>query len=205
METRANYFLVGLFVVVLSLGLLGFVIWLAKFQLDTSVAHYDVVYQGSVTGLKQGSAVRFSGVKVGEVTNEIEDLAGNVKSAGRATPTLDASSLEVGGKGLEVVVEVPMYRSDAIVRHADALQGMPQAGDDNLRVAAATAAALGFEDGAAVVLTGAKGAQTHARLVIDEGVPEGACVLAAARGALAELAIHGAALELARASGDAAA
>ena len=51
--------------VVLSLGLLGFVVWLAKFQLDTTVAHYDVVYRGSVTGLKQGSAVRFSGVKVG--------------------------------------------------------------------------------------------------------------------------------------------
>ncbi len=147
----------------------------------------------------------FEAVKVGELTNEIEDLAGNVKSAGRATPTLDASRLEVGGKGLEVVVEVPMYRSDAIVRHADALQGMPQAGDDDLRVAAATAAALGLEDGAAVMLEGAGGARAQAHLVVDDGVPEGACVIAAARGALAELAIHGAALELARASGDAAA
>ena len=98
-----------------------------------------------------------------------------------------------------------MYRSDAIVRHADALQGMPQAGDDNLRVDAATAAALGLEDGAAIMLEGTNGAQAQARLVVDEGVPEGACVIAAARGALAELAIHGAALALARASGDAAA
>ena len=68
METRANYFLVGVFVIVLSAGVLGFVVWLAKFQFDTTFAHYDVVYKGSVTGLKEGSAVRFSGVKVGEVT-----------------------------------------------------------------------------------------------------------------------------------------
>ena len=58
---------------------------------------------------------------------------------------------------------------------------------------------------AAVTLAGANGAQAQARLVVDEAVPEGACLIAAARGALAELAIHGAALELARASGDAAA
>ena len=157
-----------------------------------------------VLGSRLGLA-GFEAVKVSELTNEIEDLAGNVKSTGRATPTLDASRLEVGGTGLEVVVEVPMYRSDAIVRHADALQGMPQAGDDNLRVDAATAAALGLEDGAAIMLEGTNGAQAQARLVVDEGVPEGACVIAAARGALAELAIHGAALALARASGDAAA
>ena len=69
METRANYFLVGVFVIVFSAGALGFVVWLAKFQFDTTFAHYDVVYKGSVTGLKEGSAVRFSGVKVGEVTN----------------------------------------------------------------------------------------------------------------------------------------
>jgi len=68
METRANYFLVGLFVVVLTVGLIGFVIWLAKFQLDATYADYNVLYRGSVTGLKQGSSVRLSGVDVGEVT-----------------------------------------------------------------------------------------------------------------------------------------
>lgn len=68
MESRANYFLVGLFVVVLSVGLLAFVIWLTKFDADTSIARYEVLYRGSVTGLAQGSAVRLSGVKVGEVT-----------------------------------------------------------------------------------------------------------------------------------------
>ena len=67
METRANYLMVGSFVLVFSAGLLAFVIWLAKFQFDTEFARYDIHYAQSVTGLKVGSPVRYSGVGVGEV------------------------------------------------------------------------------------------------------------------------------------------
>ena len=67
METRASYLLVGFFVLALSFGLLGFILWLAKYQGDAAVEHYDVIFQGSVTGLKEGSPVRFSGVRIGEV------------------------------------------------------------------------------------------------------------------------------------------
>ena len=66
METRANYLLVGFFVILFALGFLGFVVWLAKVQIDTTFALYDIVYRGSVTGLKEGSPVRFSGVRVGQ-------------------------------------------------------------------------------------------------------------------------------------------
>ena len=68
METRANYLMVGAFVVALAVGLLVFVLWLAKFQFDTEFARYDIIYKGSVTGLRIGSPVRYSGVRVGEVT-----------------------------------------------------------------------------------------------------------------------------------------
>ncbi|MDX1401781.1 MAG: MlaD family protein, partial [Kiloniellales bacterium] len=37
------------------------------YQGDAAVDRYDIVYQGSVTGLKEGSPVRFSGVRIGEV------------------------------------------------------------------------------------------------------------------------------------------
>ncbi len=67
METRANYLLVGGFVLVFMIGLLGFVVWLAKFQFDTQYARYNVVFSRSVTGLGLGSAVRYNGVNVGEV------------------------------------------------------------------------------------------------------------------------------------------
>ncbi|MHA1600015.1 MAG: MlaD family protein [Alphaproteobacteria bacterium] len=68
METRANYLMVGTFVLALAVGLVVFVLWLAKFQFDTEFARYDIVFKDSVTGLRIGSPVRYSGVRVGEVT-----------------------------------------------------------------------------------------------------------------------------------------
>jgi phospholipid/cholesterol/gamma-HCH transport system substrate-binding protein len=67
METRANYILVGGFVLVLVTGLLAFVVWFAKLQFDTEFSRYEIVFEGSVTGLNLGSPVRYSGVRVGEV------------------------------------------------------------------------------------------------------------------------------------------
>ena len=67
METRANYVLVGGFVLLLMAGLAVFVLWFAKLQFDTEFHRYDVHFSGTVTGLNEGSPVRFSGVRVGEV------------------------------------------------------------------------------------------------------------------------------------------
>ncbi|HMB77326.1 MAG TPA: MlaD family protein, partial [Kiloniellaceae bacterium] len=105
METRANYFLVGLFVVALCAGLLGFTIWLAKFDVEASFAEYEVVYRGSVTGLKQGGAVRFSGVNVGEVTAIRLDPKdpGNVLIAievAKSTPVLADTTASLEFQGL---------------------------------------------------------------------------------------------------------
>lgn len=69
METRANYIMVGSFVLILAAGLVAFVLWLAKFQFDVQFSRYDIQYEGSVTGLRVGSPVRYRGVNVGEVTN----------------------------------------------------------------------------------------------------------------------------------------
>ncbi len=67
METRASYLLVGTFVLAFAVGLVGFVIWLAKFQFDTEFARFDIQFKGSVTGLSLSAPVRYSGVRVGEV------------------------------------------------------------------------------------------------------------------------------------------
>ena len=104
MESRANYLMVGLFILVLSVGLLGFVIWLAKFQVEAALTRYDVIFKGSVTGLKEGSPVRFSGVRVGEVVAIRLDPArpSQVRVAieiDKATPVLSdtEASLELEG------------------------------------------------------------------------------------------------------------
>lgn len=67
METRANYLLVGGFVLALVAGFMVFVVWFAKFQFDVEFRRYHIVFDGSVTGLSPGSPVRYSGVRVGEV------------------------------------------------------------------------------------------------------------------------------------------
>lgn len=69
METRANYLIVGGFVLALTFGLIGFVIWLAKVQFDTQFARYDIYFDGAVTGLQVGSQVKYRGITVGEVTS----------------------------------------------------------------------------------------------------------------------------------------
>lgn len=67
METRASYLLVGGFVLLLLAGTLGFLVWLAGAEGSGSTVRYDVIYEGSVTGLREGSPVRMNGVKVGDV------------------------------------------------------------------------------------------------------------------------------------------
>jgi phospholipid/cholesterol/gamma-HCH transport system substrate-binding protein len=67
METRASYLLVGTFVLAFAVGIVVFVIWLAKFQFDTEFARFDIQFKSSVTGLRLAAPVRYSGVRVGEV------------------------------------------------------------------------------------------------------------------------------------------
>lgn len=69
METKANYIVVGAFTLILLLGLVSAVVWLADVELDDEFAYYDLYFDGSVTGLKVGNPVRYRGVPVGVVTD----------------------------------------------------------------------------------------------------------------------------------------
>jgi phospholipid/cholesterol/gamma-HCH transport system substrate-binding protein len=66
METHARFVLIGLFTILGFLAALGFVIWLAKVQLDRTYAQYDILF-GTVAGLSTTGAVRYNGVDVGKV------------------------------------------------------------------------------------------------------------------------------------------
>lgn len=68
METRANYVLVGSFVVLFFLGSVAFVLWFAKFKFDRTFDVYDIYFSGGVSGLGTGSPVTYRGIRVGEVT-----------------------------------------------------------------------------------------------------------------------------------------
>ena len=67
METRANYLLVGSFVLGIVVLLFGFIIWIAKLDIDRQFHTYLVYFDGAVTGLSPASQVLYNGIPVGTV------------------------------------------------------------------------------------------------------------------------------------------
>jgi phospholipid/cholesterol/gamma-HCH transport system substrate-binding protein len=67
MEKDANYALVGLATLILSVALMVFVVWLARLSFANDYEIYDIKFQGPVRGLSEGGEVHFNGIKIGEV------------------------------------------------------------------------------------------------------------------------------------------
>jgi phospholipid/cholesterol/gamma-HCH transport system substrate-binding protein len=67
METRASHLLIGTFVLGMVAAAFGFVMWLAKVEIDREFDHYNIVFEGSVSGLSPAGQVRYNGVPVGVV------------------------------------------------------------------------------------------------------------------------------------------
>ncbi|MET0338987.1 MAG: MlaD family protein [Caulobacter sp.] len=68
MERNANYGLVGIISLALFVGLVVFVVWLARLQFNREYDQYDILFIGPVRGLSEGGEVHFNGIKVGEVS-----------------------------------------------------------------------------------------------------------------------------------------
>ncbi|MDR7023904.1 MlaD family protein [Pseudomonas peli] len=67
MEPRAHHVLIGLFTVLMVAAALGFALWLSKASSDQETQDFDVIFNEAVSGLSAGSAVQYSGIKVGDV------------------------------------------------------------------------------------------------------------------------------------------
>ncbi len=67
METRANYVLIGAFTLVVSVALLLFGLWAAKYSSERSWQRYMIVFDEAVTGLSTGSPVQYNGISVGSI------------------------------------------------------------------------------------------------------------------------------------------
>ena len=122
METRANYVAVGAFVLLLLAGAVVALLWLARGQFNREAAtYYDIYFTGSVTGLAQGSAVRYNGIQIGRVV-EIRIDPQNTSQV-RATIEVDqaatviksdaVASLEVQGLTGYAFIEITGGRQDA--------------------------------------------------------------------------------------------
>ena len=97
METRAHHLLVGTFVMVIIIGLFGFVIWLAKIEIDREFTRYQIFFEGSVAGLSTASSVLYNGIPVGTV----QDIA------------LDPDDPSRVGVVIEVATNTPI-KSDSV-------------------------------------------------------------------------------------------
>lgn len=71
METRANYVAVGAFVLIMLAGAFVSAIWLLRIQFRAEYAYFETHFEGPVTGLGKGAAVRLNGIDIGRV-EEIE-------------------------------------------------------------------------------------------------------------------------------------
>ena len=80
METKANYALIGAFTIAGFLGILGFLMWFAKLEINRQFAYYDIHFT-EVSGLGIASEVRFAGLTVGSVVamDLAPDRAGPVR------------------------------------------------------------------------------------------------------------------------------
>lgn len=85
METKVNYTLVGLFVVILTAILAGVVIWLGKGDYRGLYDRYYAYMRESVAGLSVNAAVKYRGVDVGRV----KDIALNPENPEEVWLTLD--------------------------------------------------------------------------------------------------------------------
>ena len=89
MEKNANYALVGLSSLILFIGLVIFIVWLARISFSQEYDLYDIVFDGPVRGLNQGGEVHFNGIKVGEVTKIALDRTNPSRVIARARVTSD--------------------------------------------------------------------------------------------------------------------
>lgn len=69
METKANYLLVGILVVVAVISIFMFCIWFAGGPHKAQYTQVMIYFPGSVSGLSPGSPVRYRGVQVGNVNS----------------------------------------------------------------------------------------------------------------------------------------
>lgn len=72
MDSKINFFKIGLFIIVLSIALLSVIFWLGKYGFEKKkYDEYSIYFIESISGLNIGSSIKYKGFEVGNV-NEIK-------------------------------------------------------------------------------------------------------------------------------------
>src|SRR5215472_6126204 len=96
METRAHFVAVGAFVLTMVFLAFVAVLWLAGTQFSVNFSHYDIYFEGPVSGLNVGARVEYNGIPVGtvsdiEIVTDQQILATNGRKPIRVTAEIKSS------------------------------------------------------------------------------------------------------------------
>lgn len=125
METRAHHVLIGLFTVIVVAGALLFGLWLAKSSVDTEFKDYEIVFNEAVSGLSKGSAVQYSGIKVGDVVtlrldpNDPRRVLARIRLGGD-TPIKEDTQAKLALTGITGTSIIQLSGAHRKVRHSRA-------------------------------------------------------------------------------------
>lgn len=116
MEREANYAAVGAFVLLVTAMAGLFVYWYTDAREHRDFTRYEVYFDGSVSGLTRGAAVRYLGVDVGRVVSMYIDHrnASRVQvivDIDSATPVSEESVAELSQQGLTGVLFIDLLRN----------------------------------------------------------------------------------------------
>lgn len=111
METRANYTIIGAFTLAVIAAAFGFVYWFAGPQDTGGRTKYEIIFDGSVSGLREGNSVLFNGIPVGQVTKLglVPGQPGQVKvqiGIRKEVPVLSDARAGLESQGLTGIIAV---------------------------------------------------------------------------------------------------
>jgi phospholipid/cholesterol/gamma-HCH transport system substrate-binding protein len=118
MERSANYAAVGAFVLLVTLIGALFVYWYSDSREHRNYNRYEVYFDGTVSGLERGAAVRYLGVGVGRVVEMRIDPRDSSRvmvlvDIDSATPVSDMTVAELSLQGVTGLLYIDLLRQPA--------------------------------------------------------------------------------------------
>jgi phospholipid/cholesterol/gamma-HCH transport system substrate-binding protein len=114
MERSANYAAVGAFVLLVALVAALFVYWYTDTREHRNYNRYEVYFDGTVSGLERGAAVRYLGVGVGRVADmriDPRDSSRVILDIDASTPISDKTLAELSLQGVTGLLYIDLLRS----------------------------------------------------------------------------------------------
>ena len=121
----------------------------------------------------------FDAINCVDITRDIAALCDGAVKPSSALGTVDIETPPKSSDKPEAVLEIPLYATDAIVRHGEALQLAPQRNLESVYLNQSTAKQLGLKAGGQAVIKG-DGAETVMTVVVDDTIGDGSYLVYAA-------------------------